>query len=68
MKQKDRDFYWGLALSLLKVLANEYHHGYQILALATVEDHHEDVLKEILPDGVTTYDPDNNKYSDQLDE
>lgn len=60
----DFDSAWQLAMDILQVLANDERMGYQVIALEVKDNHHENMVAQILPDGVAEYDPDLGFYSD----
>jgi hypothetical protein len=62
------DSAWYLAIGILQTFANAERQGYQVIALESRDNHHEQVVAEILCDGVKEYDPDNGKYSDGTEE
>ncbi|HWC39368.1 MAG TPA: hypothetical protein VG476_12600 [Acidimicrobiales bacterium] len=58
------DAKWDELLFILQAFANVEHQGYQVVALASTDNHHESVVAQVLCDGVTEYDPEKGLYSD----
>jgi hypothetical protein len=62
----DWDAKWNQMLAILQEFADSERRGYQLIFLADSDNHHEEVVAQILPSGVTEYDPENRKYSDGI--
>lgn len=58
------DAKWSSIVAALQEFADAERRGYQIIFLADSEDHHEEVVAQILPAGVKEYDPEKGLYSD----